>query len=634
MGATAQQVRALHPGSLTAAPVDVRSQCAAVRGRPTCPHTEGDTRLHLPRRWATRLLLVLLTAMLCAGPAALLSLLVPPRYAATAQLVASAGAPDEPAPERAAADQVYARTFAELLGSMAVAERVTTRLPYSTAPDEATQQTTFTAVDGTAVVEVTARGPDPRRAADLATTWATVSAEEGAALVGVRDATLTLASPAPVPSTPERPRPLLYSSIAAAAGASLAALVLLSSTRRREAEESGPGLAQVTPPDRLSPRRSRSPALVQSRPSWLAAGSAVLATAAAVVATRTAGLPGPVAARILAGLLLGTLVGALLAVVALLVYDRARDLVVLGADAARATGADVIVQTTEPRRLRAARGIDMRFRDLEPYRLLYQVLAGRPETVVVVVDGSAGARSGLRSIDVAVAGANAGARTVLVGTSAQGHRRGASDVLGRALREDGALERELVATDRPHLRVLPLVWPDASDRRGRAALASRQLPLLVDRLLSQADFVVVSSPSLREPEVSLRLAEVADAALLVVVAGETTVRECRQAADRLARAGSRVVGVVLVHRGSRHPAPAVWTRPPKNAPDNHPPPPDDSRPAGDPKEATTLAGALRRAGAGSGRARGAPALQPAETSTNVPCTASEGSPRHPSERET
>lgn len=591
--------------------------------------------MQLPRRWTTRLLSVLLTALFCAGLAALLSLLIPPRYAATAQLVASAGAPDESATERAAADQVYGRTFAELLGSTAVAERVTDRLPYSVSPDEAIRQTTFTAVSGTAVVEVTAEGPDPRRAADLATTWATVSAEEGAGLVGVRDATLTLASPARVPSTPERPRPLLYSSVAAAVGGLIAALVLLASARRRETEESGPGLAPLTLPDALPPRGSRLPVLVRSRPSWLAAGAALLAAAAAVVAARAPGLPGPVAARVLAGLLLGTLAGALLALVALVVYDRARDLVLLPADAARATGADVVVRTTEPRRLRAARGLDMRFRDLEPYRLLHQALAGRPEKVVVVVDGSAGARSGLRSIDVAVASANAGVRTALVGTSAQGHRRGAGDVLGRVLREEGVLDRELVATDRPHLRVLPLAWPSASDRRGRAALASRQLPLLIDRLFAHADFVVVSSPSLHDPEVSLRLAEVADAALLVVVTGGATVRECRQAADRLARAGSRVVGVVLVHRGGRQPAPAVWTRPTEDeADDDRPPPPDEDRPVGDPRRATALAGSLRRAGAGSGRARTAPALQPADASTTVTCTAPERSPRRPGERET
>ncbi len=587
----------------------------------------------MPWQGVSRLWSVPLIALVCAGLAALVSVLVPPQYSATARLVASAGAPDEPAADRAAADQVYARTFVELLGSEAVAERVAARLPFQASPAEVAQQTSFSAVEGTAVIEVTAEGPDPRRAADLATTWAEVSAEEGVDVLGVRDATLTLASPAPVPSTPERPRPLLYSGVAAAAGALLGALVALTTGRRQRTDERGPGHTPVGPGRGLPGRRWRLRTLVASRPSWLAAGAALAAAAAVVPSADLRVLPGPVGARVVTGLLLGALVGALLAVVALVLYDRIRGLVLLSEDAAQATGADIVVQTTEPRRLHVATGIDMRFRDLEPYRMLYQALAERPDsTVVMAVDGSAGAGSGLRSIDVAVAGANAGARTVLVGANVQGHRRAVSEVLRRALDDDAALDHDLLPTDRPHLRVLPLDWSGAAGRRGRAALGSRQLPLLVERLRTRADFIVFCSPPLSEPEIPLRLAEVAEASLLVVAAGYATVRDCRRVADRLARAGSRVTAVVLVHHGRRQPTPVIWTRPPRATRGAGPPSPDP-RPADDPGEATALASAVRNAGVGSGRARNAPAPRTPEHSQAAARTAPARSDRAPAEGE-
>ncbi|WP_179224148.1 hypothetical protein [Geodermatophilus pulveris] len=442
-------------------------------------------------------------------------------------------------------------------------------------------------------------GPTAERAADLATTWGEVSAEEGADLVSVRNASLGLAAPAAVPVAPERPRPVLYSSTAAVGGGLLAALVLVASGRRRASDEDTL-TARAAPAADLPPRDGRLATLLSSHRSWLAAGAALAGTAAAVVLTGLVVSSAPPAARAAVGLLLGALAGAVLAVAALVVYDRSRGLVLLSADAVQATGADIVVQTTEPRRLHAATGLDMRFRDLEPYRGLHRALAGQPQVrVVLVVGDSPGAQPALRSIDVAVAGANAGERTVLVGARTQAHRRSVGEVLRKTLEDDAAVSAELVPTDRPHLRVLPLDWPDASDVRGREALESRRLPLLVDRLLDTADLVVLSGPPLTE--VSLRLAAVADAAVLVVVAGSSTVADCRRAADRLARAGSRVIGVVLVHRGHGTRTPVIWNRPRQAVPDPEESG-DDPSVEDAPTAADELAGALRDAGAGSGRA--------------------------------
>ncbi|WP_448638583.1 hypothetical protein [Geodermatophilus sp. URMC 63] len=479
--------------------------------------------LRTPRRRGLRVLSVVLFAALCAALALLVCAFVPPQYSSTARLVASAGTQDEPADDRAVADQVYARTFARVLGSPAVADRVAARLDASLTPAAALDRTSFSAVEGTAVVEVTAEGPTARGAADLATAWAQVAAEEGADLVGVRDAALDLASPAAVPRAPERPRPLLYSGLAATGGALLAAGVLLPVRRRGAAPDDLDDLDDLAagsgggPP----PRESRLRVLVHSRLPWLAAGAAVLGAATAAVLARSPVLPAPLAARVALGLAAGAVVGAGLALAALVVHDRSRGLILLTADAVQATGADVVVHTAEPRGTRAAAGADMRFRDLEPYRELHRALAARPDLhVVLVVGDSPRAGAGVRSIDVAVAGANAGVRTVLVGSRLSGHTRSAGEVLRDTLDDEGAVAAALLPTDRPRLRVLPFDWPAASDRRGRAALESRRLPLLVDRLLGAADLVVLAGPPLTEPEVPLRLAAVSDAAVLVVVAGE------------------------------------------------------------------------------------------------------------------
>ncbi|MGR7026291.1 hypothetical protein [Geodermatophilus sp. URMC 62] len=563
---------------------------------------------------------VVLFAALCAALALLVCAFVPPQYSSTARLVASAGTQDEPADDRAAADQVYARTFARVLGSPAVADRVAARLDASVTPAAALDRTSFRAVEGTAVVEVTAEAPTARGAADLATAWAQVAAEEGADLVGVRDAALDLASAAAIPRAPERPRPLLYSGLAAAGGALLAALVLLPARRRGAAADDLDDLA-AGPGGGPPPRESRLRVLVHSRLPWLAAGAAVLGAATAAVLARSPVLPAALPARVALGLAAGAVVGAGLALAALVVHDRSRGLILLTADAVQATGADVVVHTAEPRGTRAAAGADMRFRDLEPYRELHRALAARPDLhVVLVVGDSPRAGAGVRSIDVAVAGANAGVRTVLVGSRLSGHTRSAGEVLRDTLDDEGAVAAALLPTDRPRLRVLPFDWPAASDRRGRAALESRRLPLLVDRLRGAADLVVLAGPPLTEPEVPLRLAAVSDAAVLVVVAGSSTVVGCRRAADRLARTGSRVVAVVVVHRGRAPRTAGAWARPRREAPGatgaDAPGPTDDESHA-----ASDLAGALRGAGAGSGRARDAPEAGPAARPATVSCGA-------------
>jgi Mrp family chromosome partitioning ATPase len=315
----------------------------------------------------------------------------------------------------------------------------------------------------------------------------------------------------------------------------------------------------------------------------------------------------------------GALVGLALAVAALVVLDRRRRLVLGAADAVSAAGIGVAADVVVPRRP-ATDGPVLTASHLEPYRLLLEALGAQPEPEVLVVLGaSAAAGTALRSIDVAVAAADAGRRTVLVGTAARGRRRSVAEVLAG---DAGALpdaEALLLPTDRPGLRVLPLAWPAASDPVSMAALDSRRFSLLLDRIRADADLTVIAGPSLREGEVALRLAGLADGALLIATAGRWTRESCRRTVALLQRTGCRVAGIVLVRRGRRTAVPTGWEVRRSRSRDDAPTPPDHPpareavplRLVSDDDPAGQLARAVRAAGAGGGRARAADGAAPA-----------------------
>ncbi len=372
---------------------------------------------------------------------------------------------------------------------------------------------------------------------------------------------------------------------------------------------------------------SRWRTLLSAYAPWIAGGAFLLGAAAAVAAGSASSLAGSLLARGAVGLVAGVVVGALIVLVALWVLDRVRRLAVLPQDVARASGAETVVQIGEPRRW-SPRRADPRFRDLEPYRDLERVLGARQGAAVVTVVGeSADARAALRSIDVAVAAAAAGTRTVLVGAGGSERRPSAQEVLDR-LPEPGASVADVTRTDRPRLTVLPLRWPRESDAAGRDLLSSRRLPLLLDRLTATAQRVVIASPPLVDAELSLRVAQVADAAVLVVLAGSSTCVQVREAAERLQRAGSPVVAVVLVQRGTRLPRPVSWSQAPREPSRG---PAADERPGAlgrqvvredDSTAADSLAAELRATSVGGGRASApAPRRPGAAVDTYLPAGA-------------
>jgi capsular polysaccharide biosynthesis protein len=101
----------------------------------------------------------------------------------------------------------------------------------------------------------------------------------------------------------------------------------------------------------------------------------------------------------------------------------------------------------------------------------------------------------------------------------------------------------------------------ASDKLGRW-LGSEPMTRLLGRVREQADLVVFEAPDLTSSADSYAIALSADATVIVVEAGRTTVDEVDQALDQFARLGVPVIGLVLVSGmppvqvSSTQPAPA------------------------------------------------------------------------------
>ncbi len=117
------------------------------------------------------------------------------------------------------AGEVLARTYSEIIRSRNVANLVPPKLPYPTTGGEVESQMSFEPVAETQLVQVTATAPDAPRAQLLANTYAdTVVEYTGKGLNQQNGAQVGVADRAVLPSQPARPRPTLYTFLAALIG--------------------------------------------------------------------------------------------------------------------------------------------------------------------------------------------------------------------------------------------------------------------------------------------------------------------------------------------------------------------------------------------------------------------------------
>ncbi|MEA2404149.1 MAG: tyrosine-protein kinase [Thermoleophilaceae bacterium] len=157
------------------------------------------------------------------------------------------------------ASQALARSYADIIASPNIAQLVANRIGGDN--DKIGKAATFEPVSETQLLRIDAEDQDPGRAKQIADTYAVVFIDYARRnLTQSTRATITLADAAPKPSSPARPKPTLYTLIAAILGAALGvALAFLRDRLDHRLRTSGdvesrfdkPVLARV-------PRRGRS----------------------------------------------------------------------------------------------------------------------------------------------------------------------------------------------------------------------------------------------------------------------------------------------------------------------------------------------------------------------------------------
>lgn len=129
---------------------------------------------------------------------------------------------DEQTFDSVQASQAFARSFADIIDSPNIAEEVAAAIGDGASARDLGHATTFEPVSETQLLEIHAENPDPARAKLIADTYATVFIDyAGTNLAETTKATISLADQAPLPRSPARPKPTLYTLIAAFFGLAL-----------------------------------------------------------------------------------------------------------------------------------------------------------------------------------------------------------------------------------------------------------------------------------------------------------------------------------------------------------------------------------------------------------------------------
>lgn len=137
-------------------------------------------------------------------------------------LVAQNSSSEAPTFDTVQASQAIARSYADIIDSPNIATQVAVQMGQGLTKDDIKDATSFEPVPQTQLLRVSAESTDPERAKAIADSYANVFiAYARTRLSDTTKATITLADAAPLPQTPARPRPTLYTMIAALLGLAL-----------------------------------------------------------------------------------------------------------------------------------------------------------------------------------------------------------------------------------------------------------------------------------------------------------------------------------------------------------------------------------------------------------------------------
>ena len=139
------------------------------------------------------------------------------------------------------ADEEAARSYADVLSSPNFANQVAAAIGHGATGKSIQSDVSIAAVAQTQLMTITAESPTPAGAKKIADTYAKLFVAFAPRLTGETGASVTVANYAPLPTSPARPRPLLYGLVAAllglAAGIALAFLWERFDIRIRSVEE-------------------------------------------------------------------------------------------------------------------------------------------------------------------------------------------------------------------------------------------------------------------------------------------------------------------------------------------------------------------------------------------------------------
>ena len=199
-----------------------------------------------------------------------------------------------------------------------------------------------------------------------------------------------------------------------------------------------------------------------------------------------------------------------------------------------------------------------------------------PHTVLAVTSPSPEDGKTTIASNLAISLARIGKETLLI--DADFRRPRLHDVFG--VRNDVGVASFLRSSDRegmPGLRdavqstsveglfVLPSGPAGALSAHG---IYSKRLPLLLEALRNEYPVILIDTPPMMQIADARVLARLADAAVLVVRAGRTTRAAARDAEERLARDGTRVLGVVLNGWSPEGGADSYYSYPPPASTEN------------------------------------------------------------------
>lgn len=162
--------------------------------------------------------IIVATFVIFAGVTALISKTLTEIYRTEASLLIAVDA-EAQSFDTVQASQSFARSYSQIIQSRNMAERVADELGDGTTADDLLAVTSFEPLSETQLLVIAAEDPSPERAQEIADTYAEVFDEfADLRLEPTTQAQVTIADPAPLPSSPARPKPTVYTIIAALLG--------------------------------------------------------------------------------------------------------------------------------------------------------------------------------------------------------------------------------------------------------------------------------------------------------------------------------------------------------------------------------------------------------------------------------